>query len=504
MGENMEISKNLQENIDYIENAFKDSQDTVKRKISLGESLQLQAYVVYIDLITDVESIDEFLLKGFLLDPSIISNISEEGPDLREIIKNSGIQKIDVTEVETIEKALDGILAGDTVMFFDGCDVAFEASTRKYPTRGVSKTESETVVQGSKESFTEVFRFNTALIRKRIRDTRLKVKQFKIGRRTKTNAAAMYMEDIVRPEVLEEVTKRIEQIDIDGIFDVGYIDQLLEKNYLSPFPQGQITERPDKASSAILEGRVAIVVDNSPYALLYPTTLNAFFQSSEDYYQRWEIMSFIRILRYIGGILSVVLPGLYIALALYHPSMLPMELVFKMAEARKSVPFPSLLEMLLMEALYELLREAGIRLPSAVGNTLGIVGGLIIGQAAVEAGLASPIVVIIVAMTGISGFSIPSYSLVTGFRLSKYLVLVLSSALGVLGFWIGIILILTHLASLESFGIPYMFPYVSGDLNNFEDYKDTFFRLPIFTMKKRPIFANPNAGPRFKDSEENV
>jgi spore germination protein len=180
-----------------------------------------------------------------------------------------------------------------------------------------------------------------------------------------------------------------------------------------------------------------------------------------------------------------------------------MELVFKMAEARKRVPFPTLLEILLMESLYEMLREAGIRLPKAVGSALGIVGGLIIGQATVEAGLASPFVVIIIAMTGISGFAIPNYSLAAGFRLSKYLVLILSWLLGVLGFWIGVILILIHLVNLESFGIPYMFPYVSGDLNNFEDYKDSFFRIPIFAMKRRPIFANPDAAIRYKEPEEN-
>ena len=495
----MEISKNLQDIENYIENAFKDAQDVVKRKIFLGESFQQGVYIVYIDLITDVESIDEYLLKGFLLNPALLS---KENLNLYETIKNVGIQKVDVSEANSLEAAIDGILAGDTAIFFEGCETAFMASTRKYPTRGVSQTESETVVQGSKESFTEVFRFNTALIRKRVRDTRLKVKQFKLGRRTQTSVALMYLEDVVRPEVLNEISKRIAKIDIDGILDVGYIDQLIEKDFLSPFPQGQITERPDKAASSILEGRVAVLADNSPYAALYPTTLNAFFQASEDYYQRWEIMSFVRALRFIGGLLAVSLPGLYIALALYHPSMLPMELVFKMAEARERVPFPSLLEILLMESLYELLREAGIRLPNAVGSAFGIVGGLIIGQATVEAGLASPFVVIIIAMTGISGFAIPNYSLAAGFRLAKYLILFFSAVLGILGFWIGIILILIHLVSLESFGIPYMFPFVSGDLNNFEDFKDSFFRIPIFAMKKRPIFANPEAAVRYKEPEE--
>ncbi|MCL2699522.1 MAG: spore germination protein, partial [Defluviitaleaceae bacterium] len=261
-------------------------------------------------------------------------------------------------------------------------------------------------------------------------------------------------------------------------------------NWRSVFPQAQLSERPDKVSASILEGRIAIIVDGSPFVMVVPVTFGTFFQSSEDYYERWQIMSFVRTLRYIAGIMAVALPGLYIALAVYHPSMLPTLFALKIAGARQSVPFPALVEILIMEAAFELLREAGIRLPAPIGSTIGIVGGLIIGQAAVEAGLVSPIVVIVVAITGIAGFAIPHVSMVSGFRLMKYVTLFASAALGLFGFWLAAFLILIHLVSLRSVGFPYMFPFASGEVNNYGDFKDTLFRLPAFMMKKRPIFAN--------------
>ena len=378
-------------------------------------------------------------------------------------------------------------------MLIDGYEKGVIISTRGFPRRSVSKAETEVVVQGSQESFVETFRINTVLIRRRIKDTRLKIEQIRVGKRSKTDVGIAYISDIVRPEILKEVKKRINKIDIDGILDSSYIEQLIEDDYLSPFPQLQMTERPDKAASALLEGRIVLVVDNSPFVLIIPALLTSVYQSSEDYYQRFEIMSFVRIIRYIAGFLAVALPGFYIAVAVYHPSMIPTQLLFKIAEARGDVPVPAVFEVLLMELAFETLREAGIRLPSAIGSTLGIVGGIIIGQAAVDAGLVSPIVVIIVSLTGLCSFSIPNIALVSGFRIMKYLVILFSSVLGLFGFWLSILLILIHLVSLKSFGIP----FIKGS-----DLKDTLFRVPLFKMKKRPIFANENQKVRMKIDKE--
>ncbi len=489
----MKLTKSLDENIKSYENAFKDCGDVVKKKFPLGQNQDLFAYISYIDMMVNRNVIEDQVInrltkRMFDETPSIISLRDA----LFDPLGDGGITVVDFSETDELSKICDAVLCGDTVLMFEGLPEAVIISTKGWPNRGVPSAETEVVVQGSKEAFSEVFRINTMLIRRRIRDTKLKVYQTRVGRRSKTDVALMYMDDVVRPEVLEEAKRRIKNIDIDGIFDSGYIDQLIEEDWLSPFPQAQVTERPDKASSAILEGRIVVVVDNSPCVLIIPATLNTFFQSSEDYYQRFQIMSFVRLIRFVSGFIAVALPGLYLATAVYHPSMIPMLLAIKMAGSRMMVPFPAVVEILLMDLAFELIREAGIRLPGPIGSTIGIVGGLIIGQAAVEAGIVSPIVVIIIALTGIAGFSIPHTSLVTGFRLTKYFIIITSAVLGLYGFWLGLLLVVIHLASLKSFGMPYLYPFASGEINGYTDFKDTFLRLPLFTMKRRPFFADPN------------
>ncbi|WP_317368766.1 spore germination protein [uncultured Tyzzerella sp.] len=485
----MHIDKDIDKNINYLDTRFKEFGDLVKRKFPVGENREHNLYISYIDVMTDRAFIDE-LMDILMID---IRQVKPTGDELKENIfdalKNGGLATADFFEETDFEKVIDEILAGNTLLLIDGFDKAIILSTKGFPRRSVSTADTEVVVQGSKEAFTETFRVNTVLIRRRIRDTNLKLKQMRIGKRSKTDVAIMYMEDIARPEILEEVQKRLNMIDIDGILDSGYIEQFIEDDYKSPFPQMQMTERPDKVAAALLEGRIAIVVDNTPFVIIVPTILASFYQSSEDYYQRWEIMSFIRIIRYIAGVIAVCLPGLYIAIAVYHPAMIPMELILKMAEARQTVPIPAVVEIVLMELAFETLREAGIRLPTAIGSTLGIVGGIIIGQAAVEAGLVSPIVVIVISLTAICSFAIPNIALVAGYRLTKYFIILLSSLLGFFGFWLAILVCLIHLVTLKSFGIPYLYPFVSVKQYGLNDIKDTIIKLPIFMLRKRPIFS---------------
>ena len=261
---------------------------------------------------------------------------------------------------------LDEVMAGNSMLLIDGYDKAVVISTKGFPKRGVDKPENEIAVQGPKEAFAESIRINTVLIRRRIRDTNLKCKQMKIGRRSKTDIAVMYLKGTVREDILAEVIKRLENVDIEAVLDSGYIEQYIEDSKTSPFPLVQLTERPDKAAAEILEGRVAVVVDNSPFVMLVPVVLASFYQASEDYYQRWEIMSFVRIIRYLAGFFAFALPGLYIAVTLYQPSMIAGELAFKLAGARATVPIPTIAEVIFMELAFEALREAGIRLPSSV------------------------------------------------------------------------------------------------------------------------------------------
>jgi len=249
-------------------------------------------------------------------------------------------------------------------------------------------------------------------------------------------------------------------------------------------PQISVTERPDEVAASLYEGRVAILVDNSPFALIVPTTLNSLFQSPEDYYDRWYVASILRFIRYMASILSLVLPASYIAVTSFHPGILPAKLVISMAAARQGIPFPVLIEAFIMEVTFELLREAGLRLPVPIGSAIGIVGGIVIGSAAVEAGIVSPIMVIIVAITAISSFSIPNYSLAVGFRMLRFLLMIFAGTMGLYGIMLGVLLILSHLVKLKSFGIPYMSPYVSFVGS---DFKDTIIRVPAFLMAKRPV-----------------
>ena len=267
------------------------------------------------------------------------------------------------------------------------------------------------------------------------------------------------------------------------------IEQLVEEKWYSPFPQFQTTQRPDRAALAVMEGRVVLLSDNSPVALILPTDLNSFLKTSDDYYNRCAVATFARILRYMAAFLSMTLPGLYLAVTNFHTQILPTPLLLSFWEARIGVPFPAALEVVLMEISFELLREAGVRLPGAMGNTIGIVGGLIIGQAAVDANLVSPIVVIVVAFTALCSFSIPNEEFAFSFRILKFYMIALSAWLGFFGFLLGLLTILIHLSHLKSFGIPYLMPFTGADLSGYEDMRDTIWRAPLRMMTRRPIYA---------------
>lgn len=478
------LTKCLQENIDIFEGLFVDCSDVVKRKFTLGGQNKVDIYIAYIDNIINKQLLEEIILKKLLS----ITEIPRENKF--EYIKEDGLRTVDVSIILSMEDITQAVLSGTTVIMVDGYDKAFKISNQMFPSRGVPESTSEVVVRGSKEGFSELLATNKVLIRRRIKDTNLKIKSMKVGIRSRTDIAVVYVEDIADKDLVEEIERRIKDFTIDGIFDSGMLEQLTQPNWYSPFPQFQSTERPDKASSALLDGRVVLLVDNSPMALILPTTLSSFFQASDDYYSNWEVVSFTRILRYIAAFLAIGLPGLYITLINFQPEMLPTALALSFSAARVGVPFSVFLEVIIMEITFELLREAGVRLPGAMGNTIGIVGGIIIGDAAVSANLVSPMIVIITALTAIASFAIPNEAFAEAFRLSRYLVIIFSGFLGILGFIVALMFILIHLAGLRSFGIPYLMPFASSSINGDNGSKDTLLRFPIFALKRRPIYAN--------------
>jgi spore germination protein len=416
-----------------------------------------------------------------------------------DYLRENALGISDVTEFQTMEEAATGMLTGDAIFFFDGYDRALKIKDKGYPNMGVVEPESEKVVRGSKEGFADSIKVNTALIRKRLRTPKVKVKESFAGKRSNTNVDLVYMEDLVRPDILAAIEERLQEFEIDGVLDSGIVEQMTERNWYSPFPQFQTTQRPDRAAMAILEGRIVLLTDNSPVALILPTGFNSFIQTIDDYYSRWEIASFTRILRYLAAFFALALPGLYLALTNFQTQILPTKLLLSFAEARQGVPFPALIEILLMEFAFEMLREASVRLPGAMGGTIGIVGGLIIGQAAVEANLVSPIVVIVVAMTALCSFAIPNEEFATAFRLLRFVLILLCAYLGFFGFLLGILAILLHLSRLESFGIPYLMPFIAPEINGYADQKDGLLRLPLSMLKKRPIYTAQNARTRMKE-----
>ncbi len=505
------IFPELQKNIDAIESIFSEWGDLVKKKFFLErpEGL-LSIYIIYIDGLTDNEMVERTMTRPFLYEWKDKRNGEGTGQggflDTSRFSANDAVfdslfhnqsEAVDLTEQTTMMAVLDGVLKGDTAVFVDGVEKAMLLSTKKLPTRAVSAPQKEAGLKGPRDSFLENFRTNTALIRRRIKDPKMKLKQGFVGQRSRTVYGLMYMEDLVYPSLLERIEKKLESFEIDGIFDSGMLVHLLEDKWYSPFPQVQTTERPDKASSAIMEGRVVLVVDNSPEVIILPTTLNTFFQAADDYYNRFAVGSFARFLRYLAAFISVLLPGLYVAITCYYPQVLPADLLLAIAGARNDVTFPIVVEVLLMELLFELLREAGIRLPGQMGNTIGVVGGLIVGQAAVEASLVSTIVVIVVALTAIASFAIPNEDFSSTFRLLKFVAIFLGALWGLYGIMLGVLAVLIHLSKLESFGIPYMMPIVSGSIDDEAGYQDFVLRKPIFTMRNRPLYTRRGHRVRF-------
>lgn len=508
------ISRELNKNIEVLDSLFSDWGDLVKKEFVLErEQGSLGMYILYIDGLTDNEMVERTITRPLLyewrqighsgsLETGQAGNAEGTSPHSDsmewEKIFHYETEAVDLVEKDTMMGAIGCMLNGDTAIFIDGEDRALVLSTKRFPTRSVGEPQKEAGLKGPRDSFTENFRTNTALLRRRIKDPKMKARQGYLGQRSRTVYGLMYMEDLVYPSLLSQIEERLDSFAIDGIFDSGMLVHLLEEKWYSPFPQVQTTERPDKAASAILEGRVVLVVDNSPEVIILPATFNTFFQAADDYYNRFAVGTFARCLRYLAAYITVLLPGLYIAITCYYPQVLPTDFLLAIVGARSDVTFPIVAEVLLMELLFELLREAGIRLPGQMGNTIGVVGGLIVGQAAVEASLVSTIVVIVVALTAIASFAIPNEEFSSTFRLIKFGMIFLGAIWGLYGIMLGILILQIHLASLESFGIPYMLPAVSGSIDDEVEFQDFVMRKPIFTMQDRPLYTRRAKRTRFR------
>ena len=489
--EGTKISKSLRENEAYVRQKCENCADILIRPMKLGQDRKINCLMVYIEVAVSNMMLDDSALG------KMVNHFWESSPEqIQEFMKNNSLGVADVRKFDTMEDAFAALLAGNAIFFVDGYDKAMKISSKGYPNMGVSEVQSEKVIRGSREGFTDSTKVNSALVRKRLRDTRLKVEEKFMGVRSNTLVQILYIEDLVHEELLEEVKERLDKYEIDGILDTGMLEQLTEESWISPFPQYQTTERPDRAAQELLNGKIVMFCDNSPSGLILPSTFQGFMESSEDWYNRFEMTSFLRVLRYFAMLIATLLPGLYLAVIRFHTQILPENLILSFAEARAGVPFSSIVELVLLELSFELIREAGVRIPGQLGNTIGIVGGLIIGQSAVTANIVSPIVVIIVALTALGSMAIPNEEFASGFRILKYGFLFLGGYLGIFGLVLGIYFVLAHLGGLLSFGIPYLVPFVKRESGK---YVGNGILRPPFRMRKiRPLFANANENVRLK------
>lgn len=472
------LSANLELNLALIRKLLGSPQDLVIREFSLSNDHR--AAIVLIDGLADRELINERVLEALMLDKDI-----EKLPgsnELLALIKKKCLPNISVREDKTMNEIINNIIAGNTILLLGGAEAALIVASEGWKERAVSEPLTEGVVRGPRDGFTETLRTNTSLIRRRIKSPDLRIEPFKLGKQTQTNILIMYLAGIAKEDVINEVKARLGQIKIDGVLEGGYIEEYIEDHPYSPFPQIEHSERPDKVAAAILEGRVAILVDTTPFVLVVPTVFMQFLQSAEDYYERYFVSSLVRILRLIALFVSVTLPSVYIAMTSFHQEMIPTPLALSIAASREGVPFPAVGEALLMGVFFEILREAGVRLPRPTGQAVSIVGALVIGQAAVEAGIVSQAMVIVVALTGISSFALPAYNVAIAGQLIRIGLVLLAGVLGLPGILAGLSFVFIHLCSIRVFGVSYLSP-VTYSLA--KGYKDVFVRSPWWSLSRR-------------------
>ena len=492
----LDINKNLEYmKIKY--NALINSDIIIRDFLLKSSNKQYKAFIIYID-----GMVDSKLINDFILNPLMLKNMANSQPiqgakvNIINHVLNCLLPQNSVEQSTKFSEIISGINAGNCALFIDSCDTGFNIDVKGFKQRSIETPNNEIVIRGSQESFNEVIRTNTALIRRLVNNENLTIENLEVGKLSRTKCAVCYMKDIANTDLVSEVKFRINNLDIDYLVSSGQLEQLIEDNGNITLPQLIATERPDKCAYALLNGRVVIIVNGSPYALIAPAVFIDFLSSPEDRNIKYQFANLLKLIRFLAYFLTLLLPGLYIAITNYHQELIPTELLFTIVASRESVPMPILFEILIMEISFELIREAGLRISSAIGSTIGIIGALILGQAAVDANIVSPILIIIVAVTGLASFAIPDFSLSFHCRILRFVFIILAYIGGFLGMATGAIIYLLVLCNIKSFGVPYLEPYVptSGKV-----YKGIFLG-PAWKREAREDFINPKR----KKKQENI
>lgn len=502
-----EIDKNL-DFLKYKYNALI-CNDVIIREFSLlAQNIEYKAFVMYIDGMVDSPVINEFILSPLMMrnranifDDKQKKFVSEEKIDnvtlknfkkskeknLVDFIYNSLIPQNSVDKVTDFSDVYSAINMGNCMLFVDSLDTAFNLDVKGFKQRNIDSPSNEVVVRGSQEAFVENIRTNTSMIRRLVNNENLVMETLTVGQITKTQVSIGYIKSLANEDLIAEVRYRINNLSVDYLISSGQLEQLIQDSPESLFPQMIATERPDKVSNFLLEGRVIIIVNGSPYVLVAPGVFVDFIASPEDLNLKYQFSNMQKLIRLLAIFLSLLLPGMYIAITNYHQELIPTELLFTIAAARESVPFPTFVEIILMEISFELIREAGLRVPTPLGSTIGIVGALILGEAAVSASLVSPVLIIIIAITGICSFSIPDFSLNFTFRIYRFIYIILGYVAGFLGISVVLFIQLVIMCKLKSFGSPYINPYI---LNKNKRSISSYFIPPIWKRERTSVFLH--------------
>lgn len=471
-----EVSESYQETIAHLKNVFQDNDPIEFRELLVGRHEPIRVCFVFCDGLADASLIDNFLIRPLMqMDESALEKLTAD------TLLSSVLQINSAKKTGSLNEIIENITYGDTLLVVEGIGQSILFSTKSFPARAVSEPEGEKILSGPREGFTEVMMTNLAMVRRKLRTEKLKMRYYKLGQQTNTQLCIAYLDGIVDPEIVRELYRRLESIDIDGILDANYINELIRDDAWSPFRSTGYTERPDVVAAKLLEGRVAVFVDGTPVVLTLPYLFIENFQSNEDYYLSFYYTTFTRGLRILGFFLTILVPAIYIAIVAYHQEMLPAPLLISIATERQGVPLPAALEAMIMLVIFEILRETAIRMQTNVGQALSIVGALVVGQAAVEAKLIAAPMIIIVAMSGITSLLVPKMN--APILILRFGILLLASCLGFLGVTVGVAFLLAHVLGLQSFGV---WQLSSGRKLHFQGIKDTVIRAPWRKMILRP------------------
>lgn len=485
------LQPSLEENLALLEEITGKSNDITCRRFHAPGKVPMA--IVFIDGLISTPHIHT-ILKALTLD-LLQANVDlpRKASDYTAELLRKILPMKEINIVNSFAQLTYGIALGNTALLIEGRKTALLLDTKRWETRKIAEPEAETVIRGPRDGFVENIRVNTSLIRRRIKTPQLRIENLTIGKLTQTKVSIIYIKGLAGEKLVEEVRSRLAKIEIDGILESGYLEEFIEDTPFTLLPLLKRTERTDIACSCLLEGKVVILTDTTPFALIAPATINNLLQAPDDYYEKVPLGIALRTLRLISFLVALLLPGMYVAIINFHMELLPTSLLLSITATREGVPFPVVVEVFVMESLFEVLREAGVRLPRVIGPAISIVGALILGDAAIRAGIVSPMVVIIVALTAIASFTVPVFSLGIAGRILRFVFIGLGATFGLFGIQFGLLLLITHMCSLRSFGIPYLSPYAPFIA---QDMKDSVIRWWWWGMKARPKIIGSRAPQR--------